>query len=153
MDRRMKIFQNFPSVLDNNNFFVEREGRGIRRALRNFDVYLLVRSPQKADPFPRWRNAGHASGSCLGENLEERIYVFAWMEEKESDSHLFFICSRDVLLFLGRRILSQRLLQGMYIYIYIYTFPLLFFSISRKRHVVKHASVAKLAPRLILFLY
>lgn len=59
------------------------------------------------------------------------------MEEKESDSHLFFICSRDVLLFLGRRILSQRLLQGMYIY--IYTFPLLFFSISRKRHVVKHA--------------
>lgn len=25
------------------------------------------------------------------------------------------------------------------IYIYIYTFPLLFFSISRKRHVVKHA--------------
>lgn len=31
----------------------EREGGGVRRALRNFDEYLLVRSPQKADPFPR----------------------------------------------------------------------------------------------------
>lgn len=82
-----------------NNFFVrfvsrgrkeirERE-RGVRRALQILKMYNSRPLATKADPFlfSRWRNAGHASASCLGKigpspTRPPYPHVFASIERK-----------------------------------------------------------------------
>lgn len=95
-----------------------------------------------------------ASGSCPGK-IGERTCPLnisrVCTRRKEKEKNLFFICCRDVLLFPGRRILSQRLLQGILRQPFLHRS----FSILENEHVARlalaptHPSSIKLYARNI----
>lgn len=137
------------SVPDNNFFvrFVSRGRKETRERERgskspsNFEDVQLPSARHKGGSFPLFSLTQRRTRVCFmsGENLLRRaphIHMFSQASrEKKKNLTLFFVCSRDVLLLLGRRILSQRLLQGIRV-----SLPAFILTISRKRHAASRPS-------------
>lgn len=133
-----------------NNFFVrfvsrgrketrEREKERGSKSPSNFEDVQLPSARHKGGSFPLFSLTQRRTRVCFvsGENRsfsDAPPISTCFRKHREKNLTLFFVCSRDVLLLLGRRILSQRLLQGIRV-----SFPAFILTISRKRHVVTHA--------------